>query len=377
MNENEPINDNLYLAAASQAAVADKASGAYDEFLFNDDGIRAMPFELAVDSHTNLLTSRLEESLKSSIAKANSAVTRSKTNIANSELRVNLLNKELEDLDVSLDHESQILNGEIKGEHEVYWPASNPEFTSKPSAYFQLSIPWMIFAFVGLADLGIFIFSLGAVFPHGGREIFLFAMPAVGIQVGFPHLVGHRVAWLIRGSKRKYVDLLELIVLAGTWLVFCEALTKVRMNYVKGTSPSLRRNVMLLNFVEILTLLMIIGLGAILIFSSARRNPHQSLMMRLKLKKIRLREKLNIATANILQTKCDLELAEVNLAATKEAYSTVVESSSEVLAEAAKSIYRRALVNSMGLSSFTSSYLLAADLGTEAPSKFNSNLHGE
>ena len=51
----EAINDNFYLASASKAAEMDIASGAYDEFLFSEDGMAKMPYEQAVEDHLALV----------------------------------------------------------------------------------------------------------------------------------------------------------------------------------------------------------------------------------------------------------------------------------------------------------------------------------
>ena len=368
VNEIQPINDNLYLAAASQAAVADKASGAYDEFLFNDDSLTNMPFEVAVDRHTDLLGLRLREGSKVELLDAARAESKAASRVEIQNSKLNDLQTELDEIDENIALEISVLDGQAQGDHGLLWAGSVPRYSGRRSFLIYLAGPILVFLFVALADLGIFAISLGKLLPHGGKEIFLFAIPAIGIQVGFPHLIGERISWILHDSKHRKTDLRELTLLAFAWISFCVALTSVRMNFVIGNSHDLKRSFLLRSFVALLTFLMILGLGALLVFMSARNNPHQVKYVKLRLRQAKLRKKYELTRANLVESNFELAMSERLVQAKIERHEELVEESGLRLSEATKAVYRRALVNSFGKTDFTSAYLLASESGSKPQS---------
>ena len=356
VNESKPVNDNLYLAAASQAAVADVASGAYDEFLFNDDGIQNMPFEEAVDKHSVLLASRMNDASLKELVRKSGRLTRTKSSVQIENAHVDEINDALSRVASELEQQELILVGDKTGKHDISWVGSPVSFTGIGQARFKLMVPYMLFLLVGGADLYIFVKSLGSVMPNSGRDIYFFAAPAVGIQVGFPHLIGERLAWTMRSQSRRKMNIFEILILGLAWSTFCLALTYLRFDFLKQDGGEDFAPLLAL-FTLIMTFLMILGLGALLIFSASRSNPHEMIHLRLQLRRAKLLKKLAQADSKLKALEADLQVAKDEYQSYLEFVERQKNSDFDSLRDAAKSVYRRALINTMGQKDFTSSYL--------------------
>lgn len=350
-----PVNDNTYLAAATQAAVTDVSSGAYDEFLFEDDALIQMPFESALDSHTELLSLRLSERERREVLAHTKEGIKARAKFDKADRRLSESRLEQANCAEDIEYELRVLAGEIPGKNNVYWPGPIPQLTSKFAVRVKLSIPFLLYTFVAFADIAIFVVSLGSIFKHDGWKIAFFAAPAIGIQVGFPHIVGERIALILRGHSKKVSNYIQVGLLGGLWLLFCYALAQIRIEYVKQADHHLKSNVAAVIF--LMTLLMVIGLGSLLIFLAIHANPHEHTYLKLLLRQKRLAEKLRKYEARQIEAKAILDAAELQLATVIEIFAKATSESGLALAEAAKGVYRRALINQMSSADFTSSFL--------------------
>lgn len=159
----QDIDDNIFIALAAQAAEQDKKSGAYDEFMFSEDGYGAMPYEDSVDEFLALQIERSPER-------------KGRAELPH-RLRLELFNKrvehrqrvaddvkiEVESVQDLISEENKILSGEVKGEEGADWTGIAPDTTSKSKHAAQRLIGWAIFAIVALVDFFVIVYSLRMV----------------------------------------------------------------------------------------------------------------------------------------------------------------------------------------------------------------------
>ena len=354
----EPIDDRSYLATALGAAQADKKSGAYDEFLFSENSLVEMPFEESAENYLKLISKRLQDqgrweylSYEKEVIKLEAKINIEKTNEAQ-------LASDLADVEKLIDREQTILDGDEPGRHGLYWKDSLPRVTSRPGGVLRLIAPFAVFALVGLVDLGILYFSINNIPGIDGPEVWAFVAPAVGVSLVVPHFIGDRINLLVHGEKHKRFNRLELIFLAITWILFIYAMTQVRMVYLlqkikPGSSWTDPQNEIVL---QIMNFLMLLGLGAWLIFMAVRRNPHQYNFLRLELRHQKLSTKIEKSTTKLVELESRLPAVRLHREASEASVAANLSTATEELVKATKSTYRRALINEFGSTDFTTSY---------------------
>ena len=109
------IDDNLYLASAAKAAEIDFKSGAYDKFLFSEDGLRRMPYEVAIESHLALINQRLADAGRRQSLRREAAVLDLETKISKAEAKLARNDKQIENIESQIVYEESILSGLTQG----------------------------------------------------------------------------------------------------------------------------------------------------------------------------------------------------------------------------------------------------------------------
>jgi hypothetical protein len=89
----------------------------------------------------------------------------------------------------------------------------------------------------------------------------------------------------------------------------------------------------------------------------SKRNPHEHDYMRILLQIQRHELRKSKAQQDLLVAQSALPVLELSESVAVASYQDAVRASGEALGEAAKSVYRRSLVNQIGSPEFTSSYL--------------------
>lgn len=351
------VDDNFYIAAAQRAAQIDKQSNAYDQFLFSEDGMLQMPFEKAIDNHLSLVKIRLRDRGSRIELQQQNRLLNMKARAATESNKVATLSKRIEKLEEHAAEQLEILEGNRAGHAGLIWKGTPPETISIGGTTLRLLLPILVFLVVGSVDLGIIVNSLAKIPGFSFREALIFTAPAVGIQLVFPHFIGDRIGLISRGSKR-VANYIEIFLLASAWLGFCAAMTFVRMDYIKqlaaeeeGLQPTLEI------WLTVMNVLMLIGLGSWLLFAQSRRNHHESEYSRVSLSIIKLRKKFIKADQKFIEIEARIPALEKAVGVTQDSYENAMHAATGELAETAKSVYRRALVNLFGSVDFTSSYI--------------------
>jgi len=354
----EPIDDRSYLATALGAAQADKKSGAYDEFLFSENSLVEMPFEESAENYLKLISKRLQDQGRWEYLSYEQEVIDLEAKINIEKAKEAQLASDLADVEKLIDHEQAILDGDEPGRHGLYWKDSLPRVTSRLGGILRLIAPYAVFALVGLVDLGILYFSINNIPGIGGLEVWAFTAPAVGVSLVVPHFIGDRINLLVHGEKNKRFNRLELIFLSIAWILFIYAMTQVRMVYLlqkikPGSSWEAPQNEIVL---QIMNFLMLVGLGAWLIFMAVRRNPHQYNFLRLELRHQKLTTKIEKSTTKLVELESRLPAVHLHRQASEASVAANLSTATEELVKATKSTYRRALINEFGSTDFTTSY---------------------
>ena len=358
------IDDNLYLASAAKAAEIDFKSGAYDKFLFSEDGLRRMPYEVAIESHLALINQRLADAGRRQSLRREAAVLDLETKISKAEAKLARNDKQIENIESQIVYEESILSGLTQGIDNADWRDPKPQLASRLSVFMRIAAPIITLIVASLVDLAIIQASLDSIPGFKFVEAWMFTAPAVAMQVVFPHLIGLRLGRILRNAEGKLAKAVELSILLILWLAFAFGLTQLRMNFIVtqasnggdgDITPELGR------WLLTSSLLMLVALGGWLIFAASRHNPHESNFL-----------KLNFALMNRknAEIKLGAKVADYTneIAALKQAEQTAIQAFEDAreaalnqLKQAALDIYRRALINHVGDSDFTSAYVLGGD----------------
>lgn len=362
----DEVDDNFYLASASRAGEIDRNSGAYDEYLFSEDGLDKMPFESSVDHHLALVEIRLKDRGRRSLLARQDDLFSLKGKVATSKYRESQIESEIETQNERLIEQKQILEGEKVGRAGLYWKGSIPESTSRFNASLHVALPVLTFLFVGLVDISIIIISFTAIPGFKQIDAMIFALPAVGVQLVFPHLIGDRINLLTHGFKKRFFAFGAIVLLGIVWLSFVYVLTEVRMYKIISEAADAGETMSELTNAALFAgnIIMLIGLGTWLLAAAAKSNHHQLEYRRVDLSIKRLSKKLADAKRKSVTLETKIPAMEESLEVISQSYSDAVSTSRNELAEAAKSVYRRSLINQFGAVEFTSSFLGADSSAT-------------
>ena len=357
----EGVDDNKYLAASANAAVVDKDSGAYDRHLFGEREIPAMPYEKAVDQHLELMSLRLGQKFIRHISRARKTLINATAKRDRLNLKQGVYERKVEKFRLQLAEQRSILDGSKTGAHGLFWPGHASDFLGRPSAVIKLITKPAIFVLVGFVDLAIIFLSFqNLTFPV--VESFFLTIPAVGAQLAFPHLAGGRIRLLIRqapgATRRRWSLAIEATVMLGIWLLFVYTIAFIRQKFILdeyGREGLVPPPTLVLVFFAI-SVVLIITLGGWLFFLSVRENEHEVGALRLSLSL----HNMDLATLRLEKRVSKLDqrasIANESLNAFLEEQENALKASRFSLGEAAKAVYRRALINQEGDPEFTSSY---------------------
>ncbi len=358
----DDVNDNAYLAAAAKAGESDRASGAYDEYLFTDNAQVEMPFERAVDEHLKLVTLRLRDRWRRVFLQRSGSNLVAQSRLAKASAQVELATDDLGKINVQIAEQESILAGELPGKLGLDWSGSRPVYASPVSALIRIAAPAVIFIAIGVVDLGIVQMSMDAVPGFNTEAAKFFTVSAAAIQLLFPHLVGVRLNWDMRGHTRRLRNWTEIAILFGVWLTFVISLTQIRLNYIaiQANEDGLDEIFQpLIPFLFVVNLTMLLGLGGWILFDAARSNHHQHETLRLYFRRATLERRLKRAAKRKSDAADYIEGLESASAQAQLSFDEAVEATQVSLRRAAKSVYRRSLINSMSDSKFTAAYLEA------------------
>jgi hypothetical protein len=352
----EGINDNFYLASASKAAEMDIVSGAYDEFLFSEDGMAQMPYERAIEDHLALVEMRLVDSGRRSVLVEKLKLLDAESAVVKHLRREDSLSAELLDRDEKLAQQAQILEGEKTGKSNVFWPGAIPVQTSLLNGWMRISSRYLVFILVAAVDIGLIFAAFNAILANTNESILL-TIPAVGVQIAFPHFVGNRIAMLLRKPAKVLVYWIEIVVMFSIWVTFAFFLTYLRVLFIttgQETNTVLQDSRTALFFS---LLFMLLGLGLWLMVNEIRHNPHETKFARLLFSKHRVQRALEKNRMKISKASALIPALEASLEVAEKSFEDSVQAARAELAEAAKSVYRRSLVNQLGEVDFTSAYI--------------------
>ncbi|PTW90646.1 hypothetical protein C8A06_0338 [Microbacteriaceae bacterium MWH-Ta3] len=358
----DDVNDNAYLAAAAKAGESDRASGAYDEYLFTDNAQVEMPFERAVDEHLKLVTLRLRDRWRRVFLQRSGSNLDAQSRLAKASAQVQLATDDLNGVLGQIEEQQKILAGEMLGQHELNWAGSRPLFVSRLSGLIKVFAPTLTFLLIGIVDLGIIYVSLDDIPGFTSLEAALFTMPALAVQLVFPHLIGQRLNWDMRDHPKRLRNRFELTLLALLWLAFLIVMTQMRVNFIYSAAVSNGRGDEITAMVPVLALanlLMLLGLGGWILFEAARSNPHQHELLRLYVRRQTLDRRLKRAMKRQSDSADYIEGLTKAAAQAHLSFDEAVQATEDSLRYAAKSVYRRSLVNSMADAKFTAAYLEA------------------
>lgn len=356
----EDVNDNAYLAAAVKAADADRSSGAYDQFLFTENSQKQMPFETAVDDHIGLLTLRLSDKWRRVFLRRANSGLKAKSRASKYNNRRAWLQGEAHKIQVQIDAQESILQGSKTGENGLDWSGATPVFVSVKSGFVRVFLPTLTILLIAAVDLGVIFVSLEHLPGFRSREALIFTLPALAVQLVFPHLIGKRINWDIHGHPKKLRNRFEMGLILVLWLTFLVVMTQVRVTYIFAVADGEGKRAEVEALFTVLWLanfLMLLGLGSWILFDAARSNPHKHEVLRLYVRQDVLANKLRRLERKVEDASEYLKGLEAAALQAEESYREAVLATGQSLRLAAKSVYRRALVNGVGDSRFTASYL--------------------
>jgi hypothetical protein len=354
------IDDNVFIALGTQAAEADKNSKAYDEFLFSEEGYEQMPYEDSVDEVLTLQRARSGERKGRAELPIKMRIEYIEKVIEAKKRRVIDALAEKEAIDRQLRDESEILTGTKKGEDGGFWEGITPDTTSRWKHVTSVLKEWLIFVLVAGADATIVFFTLFSVLPSV-REALLFTIPAVGVQILFPHLTGRAIAAYRSNRDNNRKDLLIAIGIGVAWIGYVWGMTVLRINllakdYKQFDEQHKSMPLLLWWAVLVFSFLILVGLGSWVLIRSINSNPHKSRYSRLLYVYFNKVRALRSAEESQAKSEADLE-AELKVLAEVGAQWDLRSSVYDQVAESSKSVYRRALVNNVGTPVFTTEYL--------------------
>jgi hypothetical protein len=352
------IDDNVFIALGTQAAEADKASKAYDEFLFSEEGYEQMPYE---DSVAEILTLQRQRNAERKgratlpsrmrIEYLTKLIEAHKRKVADAQAELDAVNSDIQ-------AERQVLSGNSVGEDGGLWEGVAPDTTSRTKHVLGRLKEWGVFAIVATADAFVVFLSLRLI-TSNEDEAYKLSAPAIGVQMLFPHLVGRAIADARSKNSKRLKDWLIAGLVGGAWACYVVAMTILRVNLVDNMYFDRYQKIIpsLLNSaVFIFSVLILVGLGSWVLIRALNSNPHQGRFSRLKFVYFNKQRALRSAQSDQAKSEADLE-SEIKTLAEIESQWDRRADSYEQVGESAKSVYRRALVNQQGAPEFTTEYL--------------------
>lgn len=360
MSLREPVQYENIQDFAEQAAIEDQASGSLDKYIFNGDGKKISgeyqtPFEANLEEIMLVERNRVSDLGRRDIT----AAVAHRANLDSQRIRIEkdlrAKSQKLQSANESLLREVAILEGNSLGSDDIKRPGAllqTTGFQGWLNAYKNV----LIIIFVSVVDASVLFMSLATLFGNGLEGLF-FAIPAIGVQIMFPHFIGAKMALARDSKKGRKLNAGIAIFLTIAWAIFIAAVSTLRTIYFKqqltaeGQQDDLQ---MKLSLTQIFIPIVLVGLGLWLILEALSFNPHQPSYVRAA----RLKQ---VLVKKISRKEGELEVAAGKVAAQDVAISNLDKSIAdhekavrELFPSVAKKWYRRTLVNQAGDPNFTS-----------------------
>jgi uncharacterized protein (DUF1778 family) len=366
----EPIQYEFVYESAKGTAFRDSLSGAYDGFLYGGDGQRVdgnykFPAESVIEDRMLLESSRVLAQGKRDLLKGLVERLRLRKNELDTEAKYKSVEDQISSIEESLLQNARLLDGHERDADGVDWSGRKLGDSSWGIRLVRLYSPFITLLFVAFVDMAVLMMSL-AVFIGNDIEGIIFAIPALGIQIAFPHMVGERLALVIRGKSKKVFDLVTVFVLLTSWATFAALIAVVRNQHLTsianeeirtmtGVSAQIASDELSIRapITFAITLFIVLGLGVWLIFSAYKDNPYERQYLRLAARKSQLQRKQFVIRSMVEKARETVALqdeAVILLKATTEEHASAV---GELFPVAAKNIYKRALINAFASPDFT------------------------
>lgn len=346
---------------SEQAADTDAQSNSLDQYIFHGDGVDVpggykTPFEHAIEPEMKAQASRIRDLGRRDVLAASAVQLDIKEASVRTSKKLELLRQKISATQDSISHEAQVLGGEKVGEGEVYRPGVKPNFNGV-NGFWGAYRHILVYAIVGLVDAGVLWSSLEFIFAGNGVEAIIFSIPAIGVQVIFPHFIGEKLNLLLHGTKNKARELTFLIALLGAWGGFVSSISYIRIMHLgeqlaseQVNDPNLAPKIQSL---QIFTPIVLIGLGLWLILEVVKHNQHEVNFVKLsrlnsKLTKLSLKTESDLARLKLREEQQAIAIA--SLQASVADHAEVVEN---IFPVASRQLYRRQLVNGIGDPEFT------------------------
>jgi hypothetical protein len=162
---------------------------------------------------------------------------------------------------------------------------------------------------------------------------------------------------LLRKPAKVLVYWIEIVVMFSIWVTFAFVLTYLRVLFITTGQET---NKVMQDSREALffsLFFMLLGLGIWLMVNEIRHNPHETKYARLLFSKHRVQRALEKNRMKISKASSLIPALEASLEVAEKSFEDSVQAARAELADAAKSVYRRSLVNQLGEVDFTSAYI--------------------
>lgn len=365
-----PIQFESILDSGRKLALADTESNAYDKFLFGGDGVETdgqyiFPAEELIVQRMSLESSRAAALGKRDLLKG--LVQRLTLQSKHREVLEDL--NFLEAKERRLAQERELHGSHLDGERIDADGTKWLGLRRDPAGWIQTR--WTLWSstitllFVASVDMLVLMMSL-AKFIGNDLEGIAFSIPALGIQVFFPHLIGERLARVVRGKRPMAFDLWSAGFFGAIWLGFAYLIAIVRSLYLEseaqrviGQAAGSTAEILRLEaaakqpFALPITLIIMLGLGTWLIFSAFKTNPHELAYLRLGVQLEKIGKLIASARTEEVAASNRVALQDRAISMLEQNVTEHVDEIRTKFVDAGLKSYRRAIVNSVGNPDFT------------------------
>ena len=366
----KPFKFDAFFRTVRSHAFKDQGSQSLDRFLIEGDGLELegnyqTPFQESLPNRVELLKNELLLNEHEIALKAAVQLHELEMKYRSADEQVQNISTRMTQTKEDLAVQEQILEGTIPGRDGIRRPGQLLAAGNPFSDFFRIHSAFFTLLLVGLVDAGVLIISLADLLG-ASVEGLLFSIPAIGIQVLFPHLIGEKLALVLGASAKRKSEAWFMALLLLVWGSFVAFVSIIRGNFVSQEKLTAARKLIASGVpvnesaiqLEIFTLQLFIpvvlaGLGIWLIFHAYRSNPHE--LEFLKLKKTQLREsrELNRAVTHRSNFSERLKIQKAALESLKDLNQSHLDVMDGLYAKTGNQVYERVLVNVFGNPDFT------------------------
>lgn len=361
MTLREPFQYEELKTSAEQAAQADADSDSIDKYIFHGDGVAVQggyktPFELSLAPAMQAQSSRIRDIGRRDVLAAEAVQLELDEESASQSAKLEHLQQKIAATSEAISQEVSILEGSKLGHGEVYRPGTKPNHNGF-NGLWSANRHIIIYLLVGIVDAGVLWKSLEFLFDGNGVEAIIFSLPAIGVQIIFPHFIGEKLNLLLHGTKKVVREILFLAALGVAWAGFVYSISYIRIMHLgeqlaaaQANDPALGTKIQLL---QIFTPIILIGLGFWLILEVIKHNQHEVNFVKLSRLNSKLSKKKLDAESTLARLKLRSQQQAKAVASLKSSVTDHVEVVEKLFPDAARQLYRRQLVNSKGDPEFT------------------------